>query len=109
TVTAFYLSNVEQYLFPVDRPLSEAFIARFYESVATLPLDSTSTFIRSVPRPSASGGIRVMNNGSLVFNMRGGAPVLTDSAGRPPAGLFELFAGPPGILDALDQGVSPIR
>ena len=46
-VGAFYLSNVEQYLFrppngggpPVDR--------QFYESVGTLPLDESSTFIRS--------------------------------------------------------------
>jgi hypothetical protein len=41
-VTAFYLSNVEQYLFMDDGG------ARFYKNVATLPLDSTSTFIRSV-------------------------------------------------------------
>jgi hypothetical protein len=45
-VGAFYLSNVEQYLFrppdqgpPVDR--------QFYESVGTLPLDESSMFIRS--------------------------------------------------------------
>lgn len=45
-VGAFYLSNVEQYLFrppdqspPVDR--------QFYESVGTLPLDESSVFIRS--------------------------------------------------------------
>ena len=41
-VTTFYLSNVEQYLFQQD---DEA--QRFYRNVATLPLDSTSTFIRS--------------------------------------------------------------
>jgi hypothetical protein len=44
TVTAFYLSNVEQYLF---RQFGDA--ERFYKSVATLPVDSTSTFIRSIP------------------------------------------------------------
>lgn len=45
TVTAFYLSNVEQYLFrSPDAP------ERFYSSVASLPLDNSSTFIRSVPR-----------------------------------------------------------
>jgi hypothetical protein len=43
TVTAFYLSNVEQYLFQQDDEWR-----RFYASVGTLPLDSTSTFIRSV-------------------------------------------------------------
>jgi hypothetical protein len=42
TVQTFYLSNVEQYLFQQD---DEA--QRFYKNVATLPLDSTSTFIRS--------------------------------------------------------------
>jgi len=42
-VTAFYLSNVEQYLF--QDPSSWR---RFYRNVSTLPLDSASTFIRSV-------------------------------------------------------------
>ena len=41
TVTAFYLSNVEQYLFEDGKAVN------FYENVATLPLDSTSTFIRT--------------------------------------------------------------
>jgi hypothetical protein len=41
-VTTFYVSNVEQYLFQQG---DEA--PRFYENVATLPIDSTSTFIRS--------------------------------------------------------------
>jgi hypothetical protein len=42
-VTAFYLSNVEQYLFQQDDDWG-----RFYRNVLTLPLDPTSTFIRSV-------------------------------------------------------------
>jgi len=46
-VTAFYLSNVEQYLFNDDKA------ADFYENVGMLPLDSTSTFIRSF---SGGGG-----------------------------------------------------
>ncbi len=41
-IGAFYASNVEQYLFMQD---DEA--ARFYRNVATLPLDESSTFIRS--------------------------------------------------------------
>jgi hypothetical protein len=41
-VTTFYVSNVEQYLFQEG---DEA--RRFYLNVATLPIDSTSTFIRS--------------------------------------------------------------
>jgi len=42
-VTAFYLSNVEQYLFQQNDDWS-----RFYENVEVLPLDRTATFIRSV-------------------------------------------------------------
>jgi hypothetical protein len=41
-VTAFYVSNVEQYLF------QDLIWQDFYRNVATLPLDETSTFIRSV-------------------------------------------------------------
>jgi hypothetical protein len=43
TVTTIYTSNVEQYLFQQGDEWS-----RYYENVATLPLDSTSMFIRSV-------------------------------------------------------------
>ena len=42
-VTAFYLSNVEQYLFQQGDDWRH-----FFENVGELPLDSTSTFIRSV-------------------------------------------------------------
>lgn len=42
-VTAFYLSNVEQYLFQQDDDWS-----KFYHNVETLPVDATGTFIRSV-------------------------------------------------------------
>jgi hypothetical protein len=43
TVGAFYTSNVEQYLF------QEAYAwRRFLQNVATLPIDSKSTFIRSI-------------------------------------------------------------
>jgi hypothetical protein len=42
TVSAFYCSNVEQYLFQSDQWV------RFYRNIETLPLDSTSLFIRSV-------------------------------------------------------------
>jgi hypothetical protein len=51
TVTAFYLSNVERYLFQVTGNQNGGW-RNFYENVAALPLDSSSTFIRSV-----SGGI----------------------------------------------------
>ena len=42
TVSAFYLSNVEQYL------QQDGIWNNFCRNVATLPLDETSTFIRSV-------------------------------------------------------------
>jgi hypothetical protein len=42
TVTTFYVSNVEQYLFQEDDAAR-----RFYANVSALPIDSTSTFIRS--------------------------------------------------------------
>jgi hypothetical protein len=97
TVTAFYLSNVEQYLF---RGLGDA--ERFYQNVATLPIDSASKFIRSVPPNNGFGGaLRVFSNGipfgpsasSVMSNnysvqVRDSAGVsiilvTTDSAGRP--------------------------
>jgi hypothetical protein len=43
TVSIFYTSNVEQYLFQQGDDWR-----RFYSNVATLPTDSSSTFIRSV-------------------------------------------------------------
>ncbi len=54
TVTAFYTSNVEQYLFQQNNAWE-----RFYANVATLPIDAKSTFIRSVSnrgyQPQGSG------------------------------------------------------
>jgi hypothetical protein len=58
-VTAFYLSNVEQYLFQDNK------WRRFYANVATLPLDSSSQFIRSV---NGGGNIRGQYRGG--FGMR---------------------------------------
>jgi hypothetical protein len=52
TVSAFYLSNVEQYLFQGNGNQNGGW-TNFYDSVATLPLDEVSTFIRS-----AGGGAR---------------------------------------------------
>ena len=42
-MTAFYTSNVEQYLFQQADDWR-----RFFQNVATLPLDAKSTFIRAV-------------------------------------------------------------
>src|SRR5207247_9617864 len=45
-VSAFYLSNVEEYM------RRDGSWPAFCENVSTLPLDDTSTFIRSTQRPS---------------------------------------------------------
>ena len=50
-VSAFYLSNVEQYL------RQDLIWDNFCANVAMLPLDETSTFIRSVRRGNAAPGI----------------------------------------------------
>jgi len=59
-VTTFYVSNVEQYLF-----MEGDDARRFYENVATLPTDSTSTFIRSY-----SGGRFGGFDGGLVLKQQ---------------------------------------
>ena len=58
TVTAFYVSNVEQYLFR-----EQGAPDRFYRSVAALPIDTTSRFIRSVPRTSGWTPIATISGG----------------------------------------------
>jgi hypothetical protein len=56
TITAFYTSNVEQYLFQQADDWK-----KFYTNVATLPVDTSSTFIRSV---SNRGWVQPANPGS---------------------------------------------
>ncbi len=51
TVTAFYLSNVEQYLWNGSDDGR-----KFFGNVGALPLDSTSTFIRSIFNAGGFGG-----------------------------------------------------
>ena len=75
-VTAFYLSNVEQYLFQQHDDWS-----RFYENVATLPLDSNARFIRSV------------FNG-YAYNLRANGYFRSDS----------LLASIPDLLEAFNAG-----
>ena len=50
-VNVFYTSNVEQYLFQQGDDAS-----RFYANVGSMPLDSTSTFIRSFTGRGFNGG-----------------------------------------------------
>jgi hypothetical protein len=64
TVSVFYLSNVEQYLSQDNKT------ATFYSNVATLPLDDSSTFIRSNGRGGFGGGFgRRGGLGSELGNM----------------------------------------
>jgi hypothetical protein len=68
SVSAFYLSNVEQYLFQQGDDWS-----RFYSNVGSLPLDSTSTFIRSIfngmiPPQSVGFGLRSASVVSSIEN-----------------------------------------
>ena len=77
TVTAFYLSNVEQYLF---RGLGDA--ERFYKNVETLPVDSTSMFIRSVPPDNGMLGTALSMFGSSFAGSSNSYSVrVVDSAG----------------------------
>jgi hypothetical protein len=75
-VTAFYTSNVEQYLFRGDA------WQRFYENVAALPLDTRSTFIRAFfnnqGRPFRIQG---PNDPSAGFVMPPSPPSLAPAAG----------------------------
>ena len=73
-VTAFYLSNVEQYLWNGSDDGR-----KFFGNVATLPLDSTSTFIRAV---FGNGGFR---GGFAAGGMRG-PTIITSMMGQ--LGLF---------------------
>jgi hypothetical protein len=62
-VSAFYLSNVEQYL------MKDATWRAFCATVSTMPLDTSSTFIRSrvngrgLPAPLAMGGVGMFWSG----------------------------------------------
>ena len=67
-MTTFYLSNVEQYLFR-----SPGAVERFYENVQALPIDSTSTFIRSVPPVGLALGTAVSILGGPPFAIASGS------------------------------------
>jgi hypothetical protein len=87
TVGAFYVSNVEQYLY------REAGAAeRFYGNVAALPVDGTSQLIRSVPPGGsdgfltfrAPGGMNSLGAPGTAFGFSGTGSIrvsITDSAG----------------------------
>jgi hypothetical protein len=75
-VTAFYTSNVEQYLFTSRSD------ERFYRNVEALPIDSTSVFIRSLapsPSPMTIGVPQLL--GTLPSNLSNLRMQITDSSG----------------------------
>jgi hypothetical protein len=75
-VTAFYTSNVEQYLFTSRSD------ERFYRNVEALPIDSTSMFIRSLPpRPSPTMTVDPQLFGTLPSNLSNLRVQVTDSSG----------------------------
>ena len=78
SVTAFYLSNVEQYLFQQGDDWS-----KFYTNVATLPVDATGMFIRSL-----FNGVGALNYQVSPFNLRS----------------VSLLAPIPGLLKAFAAG-----
>lgn len=115
-VTAFYVSNVEQYLFSglgSDR--------RFYRNVETLPIDSTSTFIRSLPGgtspPVLPAGFFLPNmaNASIRIVDSSGVKVVTatwiDSSGRVVNNRTVVASPAPTLLStsAFLSGIVPIR
>jgi hypothetical protein len=97
TVTAFYVSNVEQYLFR-DPGASE----RFYASVSSLPIDTTSRFIRSVPRTSGLMSMTTFNRGGA------GLPtfryvITSDAAGNTVTRTFRDSAGVTLVQTSVDS------
>jgi hypothetical protein len=103
TVTAFYVSNVEQYLF---REFGAA--DRWFGNVSSLPTDTTSHFIRSVPRSGTSsatfvrmavpGGVPSGSRLSYSISVVDSAGVrvfslVMDSAGRPVSRVWTDSAG----------------
>jgi hypothetical protein len=88
TVTAFYVSNVEQYLFR-DPPANE----RFYANVSALPLDSTSRFIRSVPRTGGMPMMAFSRGGTIQSGGFSGYTITRDSRGNTVTQTFRDSAG----------------
>jgi hypothetical protein len=84
-VTAMYLSNVEQYL------NQDGLWNYFCANVASMPLDDTSTFIRST-RGGGGGGV----GGGLVNELGAMKNETLSCAGRLPSGAPRL-PGAPGL------------
>ena len=70
-ITAFYTSNVEQYLWQQGDEAS-----RYYKNVATLPVDSTSMFIRSYSMGAGMSGFRQQSPNSRSVQLIGSIEAL---------------------------------
>ena len=70
-ITAFYTSNVEQYLWQQGDEAS-----RYYKNVATLPIDSTSVFIRSYSMGAGMSGFRQQSPNSRSVQLLGSIEAL---------------------------------
>jgi hypothetical protein len=96
TVTAFYVSNVEQYLFRENGAWE-----RFYGNVSSLPVDSTSHFIRSVPRTSGLGSQMAFTRGAMQPGLR--FVVSRDAAGNTVTQSFRDSAGVTVVQTTVDS------
>jgi adenosine deaminase len=116
-VTAFYVSNVEQYLFgPLDAS------GRFYRNVEALPIDSTSAFIRSLPAPSPSGlplplpplprqasvrSVQIIDSSGVRIMLA----TVVDSSGTPVTTRMVIAPATPAVSStgAFISGIAPMR
>jgi hypothetical protein len=92
-ITTLYTSNVEQYLF------SNGVWREYYDNVASMPIDDTSTFIRAFfPSTTASGGIILRPTDPPQFF--GGVP----GAGGGFIPSSSLICRVQDLLDAIESG-----
>jgi hypothetical protein len=100
-VMAFYVSNVEQYLW------RESGVAqRFYSNVSSLPLDSTSQFIRSVPPTRAmpfSVNRMTVSSGTPTTGMKLSYTITTDARGVMTTQTFRDSAGITLVQTTIDS------
>jgi hypothetical protein len=92
TVGTFYLSNVEQYLFQDPNHWKE-----FYRNVETLPIDATSTFIRSI---GGRGRFGAIGRAPLSQTFSGGGQSASPLGGRLPSVVCSIQE----LLEAFNDG-----
>jgi hypothetical protein len=97
-VTALYTSNVEQYLFQNN------VWRKYYDNVASMPLDETSSFIRSFFQ-SGAGGVTIITRGGVPQIM---APPQTfpqlSSRGSPFIASLQLTCSAKELIAAVAEG-----